>query len=87
MSNRVDCISELKNPGQFLFMSNPYEINGLLFICPCGCGSMGGVRFKGPSPKWDWDGNIENPTITPSIQFMTGCKWHGFLTNGEFKSV
>lgn len=43
---------------------------------------------------WCWDGNIERPTLTPSIRISIGHGkkgseevWHGFLTNGIFKSV
>lgn len=36
---------------------------------------------------WQWDGNKESPTITPSI-LIRGLHgkpdlWHGFLTNGK----
>lgn len=30
---------------------------------------------------WQWDGNREKPTLTPSINVTNG--WHGFVTNGE----
>lgn len=39
---------------------------------------------------WCWDGNIERPTLTPSIRITIGKKkeaWHGFLKNGIFQSV
>ena len=37
---------------------------------------------------WEWDGNRETPTLTPSILHWGGGKnqpptWHGFLRNGE----
>lgn len=32
--------------------------------------------------SWQWDGNKEKPTITPSIN-CAGC-WHGWIRNGEF---
>lgn len=39
------------------------------------------------SPSWEWDGNIECPTLTPSILHRDcACKWHGFLTAGVFVS-
>jgi hypothetical protein len=48
-----------------------------------------GVPLK-PSPpnskgfSWDWDGNRENPTVSPSINCCNGgCGWHGFINNGE----
>lgn len=53
---------------------------GLMFICPK-CLGLGSVAF----PAWTWDGNIEEPTVTPSILHnKTKCGWHGYLTKGEF---
>lgn len=72
----------------------------ILFVCPNGkrCGVL-----LGPSPVtrthpdaaciWGWDGNIERPTLTPSINCIaekdgkptSGCGWHGFITNGVMK--
>jgi hypothetical protein len=35
---------------------------------------------------WDWDGNREAPTLTPSVlQSGLPCRWHGYLTAGEWK--
>ncbi len=71
---------------------------GMIFVCPCGCGAHGALAFdnrpadylaKHPDmavrPQWHWDGNHENPTLTPSIQRNTGCRWHGFLHAGVFE--
>lgn len=58
---------------------------GLNFICPCGCGSLLGIVVAGPK-AWQWNGDRINPTITPSIRHMAGCEWHGYLTDGVFKS-
>lgn len=72
----------------------------ILFVCPNGkrCGAL-----IGPSPVtrqhpdglsiWGWDGNIEQPTLTPSLDCRAekdgkptgGCGWHGFITQGRFK--
>lgn len=64
-------------------------VNGIVaclaFTCPCGCGSIGTLPVAaGYSRMWNWDGNRELPTLTPSIQKLTPCKWHGYLTKGEF---
>lgn len=32
-------------------------------------------------PKWDWDGNRDKPTLTPSINVIG--RWHGWLRGGE----
>lgn len=71
---------ELKNPGDFYW---PRE-GSLRFKCPCGCGIIAGVDVKPIFPHgWDWDGNVESPTVKPSILINQG-HWHGFLTNGVF---
>ena len=54
----------------------------ILFICPCGCGEIGGLHIDGIR-GWTWDQNKEEPTLTPSIK-MTNCGWHGYLTKGEW---
>lgn len=35
---------------------------------------------------WNWDGNREAPTLTPSI-LHNRDKWHGYMTKGELVSV
>lgn len=69
---------------------------GLSCDCPCGCGEPLYVAFdipldgKGPplnarQPLWGRQGDtFEDLTLTPSIQRMDGCKWHGHLRDGEF---
>ncbi|MBV2147892.1 hypothetical protein KRZ98_06255 [Sphingobium sp. AS12] len=68
-------------------------VAGIAFRCPCGCGSEGylpiqlnGMDRRGP--EWEWDGNPETPTLSPSV-FNTGmpCKWHGWLLAGEWVSA
>lgn len=61
---------------------------GIAFNCPCGCGREGYLPLdpSSPGPRWDWDGNREAPTLTPSVLFKGGCEWHGFLTAGEWRS-
>lgn len=51
---------------------------GLRIACP-GCKSVCATPFQGPV-AWQWDGNEEKPTITPSINHV-GC-WHGWLKEG-----
>ena len=68
-------------------------VAGIGFRCPCGCGQEGylPIRMAGrertQAPEWEWDGNEETPTLTPSV-YNSGlpCKWHGFLTAGVWKS-
>jgi|GEM_PF-721717 len=70
----------------------------ILFVCPNAkrCAVLLGPRFVGRPAEgklciWAWDGNLDRPTITPSINCIAekdgkptgGCGWHGFITNGE----
>lgn len=34
---------------------------------------------------WQWDGSIDRPTITPSIQCNNGCGRHFTMIAGEMK--
>ena len=40
---------------------------------------------KPRDPAWQWDGNREAPTLTPSIAcgMPKGCDWHGYMTAGR----
>lgn len=38
----------------------------LYLWCP-GCDDLHGVEVTSPDCRWEWDGNLEAPTISPSI--------------------
>lgn len=70
------------------------ESIGISFDCPCGCGTSCFIPFANPldggapvhneAHLWQRTGDaFENLTLTPSIQRIGGCAWHGFITNGE----
>ena len=69
----------------------------ILFVCPNAqrCAVLLGPEFVDrPNPEalcvWKWDGNMERPTIAPSINCLAvkdgkpagGCGWHGHIING-----
>ncbi len=75
---------------------------GLSFDCPCGCEQRGYVSFTNPldggdshrdlgEQTWRRTGEtFDTLTLTPSIlrsEKRGGCNWHGFITEGEVKSV
>lgn len=79
----------------------PEATGHIQFLCPNKkhCSVLLGSNFV-PRPDkskcniWAWDGNLENPTIIPSINCVTideegkptgRCGWHGFITKGEIK--
>ena len=72
----------------------------ILFECPNAqrCSVLLGPTFvarpsEGALNIWAWDGNVERPTITPSINCIAeqdgkptgGCGWHGYITAGVIK--
>lgn len=60
------------------------------YVCPCGCGRVRALTARTGEKipnHWQWNGNKEIPTLQPSIACTQGCKWHGFLTNGEWITV
>lgn len=71
----------------------------LMFVCP-GCVAGGPDGYDGihllpvnspqvQGPSWDWDGNLEAPTLSPSIltNHLTGTRprCHSFLRSGIFE--
>lgn len=64
----------------------------LVYGCPCGNNCqvtnciIPVVRVKEPK-SWEWDGDWDAPTLSPSIQRRIQCDWHGYLTKGVFESV
>lgn len=73
-------------PGEFEFVEDRGQ-RRMWFVCP-GCSVIGAIAIRpvvdGSSASWDWDLNVETPTLVPSINHV-GC-WHGWLTNGQFVS-
>lgn len=78
----------------------PGRMGRLTYACPrngqeCGNVIIGnGMKPPGGKPTWQWDGNADAPTLTPSINCLShgpngekyaGCGWHGWLTAGVFK--
>jgi hypothetical protein len=62
--------------------------DALQFMCPCGCGMVGGLSVAvdgqaGPQ-RWKISGPREAPTLEPSIQMMGACRWHGHLKEGVY---
>lgn len=76
-------------PGAAWWMKNDAGVTGLLlFSCPCGCKAVVHVPVLPGfgSGHWQWNGSLEAPTLKPSILRTAGCRWHGYLTEGEFRT-
>jgi hypothetical protein len=77
-------------PGTFAWNGDPPQ--GIWSICPCGCGTrtMLPVHLNGGGRGWHWDGNLDAPTLSPSIFHYNGPNdphWHGFLRGGYWTQV
>lgn len=45
----------------------------MMFFCPgCKCGHVITVSLKPGEATWHWNGDVDAPTITPSILYQTG---------------
>lgn len=90
---RVDDLDQDQRPGAFAyFRSGDRYPAGMDYRCPCGCGQTGPLDFRPhESPSWEWDGNIEAPTLKPSVHHRYLIRgewkthWHGYLTAGIWK--
>lgn len=68
--------------------------DSLMFVCP-GCVAGGPEGYEGvhtlpvnsevKQPSWTWNGDLEKPTLMPSIKSQGYCLCHSFLTDGLFK--
>ena len=94
IANRRTCYGDSEAPGDFYWIPAE-DPSRMSFICPCGCGDLCGVNVKPIEqlghviPPWQWNGDMDKPTLTPSIRIggNNGTEhWHGYLTNGVFKS-
>lgn len=89
----VDDIDDNNTPGAYEFFDGTKgdgRIHGMVYCCPCGCGVHGVLYFRRPDrkefhPSWEWNGNKESPTLTPSVHHIG--HWHGWLRNGVWESV
>jgi len=60
-----------------------------LFKCP-GCGSPHVIYVDGAvnpfnNARWNWNGDLVRPTITPSIHLPNRPRCHSFITDGEIQ--
>ena len=89
-AQRFESIDEVQAvPGAFEFYTyRDRHPAGMIYCCPCGCGRTGALAFRPTDEEgrasWEWDGNWEQPTLSPSI--LHKDHWHGFLTAGVWVS-
>lgn len=83
-------------PGAFTYFGMTPERGpvGMYYMCPCGCESLGTLRFRtgkaSDRPSWEWNGNVEKPTLNPSVNHLEADNtehWHGWLKAGKWEST
>lgn len=77
-----------KDQFAFLWQSPNPKIHGIKFWCRGGKKRICGIAITdGPADAakniWHWDGNTEEPTLSPSIGCDQRCGWHGHIIKGE----
>lgn len=88
--NDIDSL-EGQKPGAYEYVENTeHDVAGIDFRCPCGCGKLGYLPFSTGNPNeegphWKFNGDSNAPTLQPSVLQKTGCKWHGYLSAGEWR--
>ncbi len=58
-----------------------------IFHCP-GCEYGHSVRTKGPKPCWQWNGDPNNPTVTPSLlveRDLPALRCHSYIKDGNIQ--
>lgn len=91
----------LEQPGDFCWgvhNDDDPTIVSLDFLCP-NCGAWHAVPVKpGHGTGWNWNGDREKPTLSPSMLFSGGhsrsgnqerrdCRWHGWMRDGVWVSA
>jgi hypothetical protein len=80
-------------PGFWKIYRGPAN-SGWYFACNCPCGCQypdivpiekAGEHTRGPNQVfWEWDGNLQAPTLSPSFKRHTPCAIHFNLTKGIY---
>lgn len=85
MFDDIDSVNVTPGGFEYFVNASDKKVAGMIYSCPCGCGRIGALDFKpSESPSWVWDGNEEEPTLSPSVHDVG--HWHGYLKNGVWES-
>ncbi len=63
------------------------EDHEYIFYCP-GCKCYHWIKTTGNSPKWTFNGDLDNPTVSPSIDCNRShpeSRCHSFVENGKIR--
>lgn len=89
---RVDDNTRFPPRGGFCWTPNADNPERITIATPAGTVRLKVVRGPDPGdvpdgPKWGWDGNVDFPTLVPSINVDGGHgvndHWHGYMRAGK----
>lgn len=72
---------------KFFGFKNNETTETYVFHCP-GCKYDHWVRVRGSEPVWQWNGNVEKPTVSPSILVNghdSASRCHSFIKEGKIQ--
>jgi hypothetical protein len=68
--------------------TRPEGVHRIAYRCRSGnAGCSVNLRDRGhdvPQRSWQWDGDVDRPTLAPSINCRDGRCWHGFIEAGVY---
>lgn len=80
-----------EEPGAIAFSASRTR---MFYTCPCGCGELCSVKIRTgwnnldyKTDIWNFDGDIDKPSLSPSIDHKHGCQWHGNLHQGQWYGI
>jgi hypothetical protein len=71
---------------------NPQGIDAIVFWCGNGANRICEIQVTlgevvdQPVRRWHWNGDMQAPTLTPSIGCDHRCGWHGHITAGAVRA-
>lgn len=88
---RVETVDEVFEGPPGAFLIKDASVNGELFKhiwCKLPSGGIGCLALSpappAAGPAWGFDGNMDKPTLTPSVHQIGD--WHGFFRAGRMES-
>lgn len=70
----------------------PERVHRFAFRCRSNPKAMCSVNLRGrghdiEQRSWTWDGNVDQPTLAPSINCQGDQCWHGYIEGGVFRNT
>jgi hypothetical protein len=82
-----------RRAGDYIFGRDASDehVTEFIFCCPCGCGRVRSAPLKSVEPaatqQWEWNRDLQRPTLSPGLSAPNGCQWRGRLIDGVFRSA